>query len=130
LQKQPGYQTGFSAISFFNGSSSSPGSQLGITSVETSMMNQFLADAVSAASTQGIGQGPGGLGDETEKDGAFGVYALNLYSGTYEGDNSSTDWIQPQLCEVPEPSTIIAGTLLIAPFGLSTFRVLRKNRAT
>jgi hypothetical protein len=30
---------------------------------------------------------------------------------------------------VPEPSTIVAGALLLLPFGISTFRILRKNRA-
>jgi hypothetical protein len=30
---------------------------------------------------------------------------------------------------VPEPSTCVAGALLLLPFGMSTLRVLRKNRA-
>ena len=30
---------------------------------------------------------------------------------------------------VPEPTTIIAGALLLLPFGLSTLRILRRNRA-
>jgi hypothetical protein len=30
---------------------------------------------------------------------------------------------------VPEPSTMIAGALLLLPFGVSTLRVLRRNRA-
>jgi hypothetical protein len=29
---------------------------------------------------------------------------------------------------VPEPTTIIAGALLLLPFGASTVRILRKNR--
>jgi hypothetical protein len=38
---------------------------------------------------------------------------------------------QPLVCfisEVPEPTTIIAGALLLLPFGMSTLRMLRKNR--
>jgi len=31
---------------------------------------------------------------------------------------------------VPEPTTMIAGALLLLPFGVSTFRMLRKNRTT
>ena len=31
--------------------------------------------------------------------------------------------------EVPEPTTMIAGALLLLPFGASTLRMLRKNRA-
>jgi len=30
---------------------------------------------------------------------------------------------------VPEPTTLIAGALLLLPFGASTLRLLRKNRA-
>jgi hypothetical protein len=30
---------------------------------------------------------------------------------------------------VPEPTTMVAGVLLLLPFGASTLRVLRKNRA-
>ncbi len=29
---------------------------------------------------------------------------------------------------VPEPSTVVAGALLLIPFGLSTLRILRKNK--
>jgi hypothetical protein len=29
---------------------------------------------------------------------------------------------------VPEPTTVIAGALLLLPFGASTLRILRKNR--
>jgi hypothetical protein len=36
------------------------------------------------------------------------------------------DWV-PEVA-VPEPSTIIAGTLLLLPLGASTLRLLRKNR--
>jgi hypothetical protein len=31
---------------------------------------------------------------------------------------------------VPEPATIIAGALLLLPFGASTVRILRRNRST
>lgn len=30
---------------------------------------------------------------------------------------------------VPEPSTVVAGALLLLPFGISTLRILRKNKA-
>jgi hypothetical protein len=33
-----------------------------------------------------------------------------------------------QLTAVPEPTTMIAGALLLLPFGASTFRFIRKNR--
>ena len=33
-----------------------------------------------------------------------------------------------EIAAVPEPSTIVAGALLLLPFGASAFRVIRKNR--
>jgi hypothetical protein len=33
-----------------------------------------------------------------------------------------------QILAVPEPTTMIAGALLLLPFGASTLRILRKNR--
>jgi hypothetical protein len=34
----------------------------------------------------------------------------------------------PNITAVPEPSTIVAGALLLLPFGISTVRILRKNK--
>jgi hypothetical protein len=61
--------------------------------------------------------------------GAYGVVALNLftdanYNGAYDlGEVAHQD----QLGIVPEPSTVIAGALLLLPFGASTLRILRKK---
>jgi hypothetical protein len=35
----------------------------------------------------------------------------------------------PNLSVVPEPTTLIAGALMLLPFGASTLRILRRNRA-
>jgi hypothetical protein len=43
------------------------------------------------------------------------VSEVNTYSGS--------------ISSVPEPSTVIAGALLLLPFGVSSIRALRKNRA-
>lgn len=51
-------------------------------------------------------------------NGAFGVEALNLQDGT----------LQPQLVQVPETTTIVAGVLLLLPLGASTLRIFRQNR--
>jgi hypothetical protein len=50
------------------------------------------------------------------------VAALNL------GDPGQ---VQAQLVivPVPEPTTVIAGVLLLLPFGASTLKILRKKRA-
>ncbi len=54
-------------------------------------------------------------------NGAYGVVALNLYS--------SDGLHQDMLAIVPEPSTVIAGALLLLPLGISALRIVRKNRA-
>jgi len=57
---------------------------------------------------------------EANGNGAFGVVAMNLTDGTH----------QPQLAQIPEATTVLAGTLLLLPFGASTLRILRrKNRS-
>jgi len=47
-------------------------------------------------------------------------------SGADYSDNSGS--LDVQLTVVPEPTTMIAGALLLLPFGASTLRILRKNR--
>jgi hypothetical protein len=66
--------------------------------------------------------------------GAYGVIALNLFDGAYAtsvtSPNGQTYYLnQDQLALVPEPTTMIAGALLLLPFGASTLRILRRNRA-
>ena len=65
-----------------------------------------------------------GLNDTTirnDANGAYGVAALNL------GDPGQ---VQAQLVivPVPEPTTVIAGALLLLPFGASALRILRKKQ--
>jgi hypothetical protein len=57
---------------------------------------------------------------------------LNL--PTDVGYTQGIDWqyltsANPAEPSVPEPTTMIAGALLLLPFGASTLRILRKNRA-
>jgi hypothetical protein len=61
-----------------------------------------------------------------DANGAYGVVALNLYDAN--GSSTSPNK-QPMLGIVPEPSTVIAGALLLLPFGVSTVRILRKNKS-
>jgi hypothetical protein len=69
---------------------------------------------------------------EANGGGADQVVAMNLYDG-------SNNKQQPQLAidlnvpfhrliVVPEPTTMIAGALLLLPFGASTLRILRKRQ--
>jgi len=38
------------------------------------------------------------------------------------------EWTGDVFVPVPEPSTLVAGALLLLPFGASTLRILRKSR--
>lgn len=87
--------------------------------LNTSLVNQFLNDAATAAANDHISS------DTNNANGAFGVYALDI---TQVGQ---TGFSQPQLVElpcVPEPSTVVAGVLMLLPLGLSTLRVARNLR--
>jgi len=51
---------------------------------------------------------------------------------TFTNDKNGLSWYElfdpkPDYTPVPEPSTVIAGALLLLPFGVSTFRILRKK---
>jgi len=78
--------------------------------------NGFLTDVETAAAAAGVS-------DTSDADGAFGVYALNMFSGN--------SYAQPQLCmvPVPEPATFLAGGLMLLPFGVSLLRIARKHLA-
>jgi hypothetical protein len=71
----------------------------------------------------------GNAGLQGDQGGAYeyGVRALNMWSSATTHNQSTA--IQDQLVVVPEPTTIIAGALLLLPFGVSTLRILRKKRA-
>lgn len=55
----------------------------------------------------------------------FNVADLVMYTGS----DPSQSPAQNQLVLVPEPTTMVAGMLLLLPFGVSTLRFVRKNRA-
>ena len=67
-----------------------------------------------------------------DSNGAYGVIALNLFNGpastpvTINGNTYNLN--QDQLAIVPEPATVVAGALLLLPFGASAIRILRRNR--
>jgi hypothetical protein len=50
------------------------------------------------------------------------------FDGTGISDSYGAILDNVSLTAVPEPTTMIAGALLLLPFGASTFRILRKNR--
>lgn len=61
-----------------------------------------------------------------DSGGAFGVVVMNLFNGP--ANSGAPDYLnQSLLAVVPEPSTVIAGVLLLLPFGASAVRILRKK---
>jgi len=66
------------------------------------------------------------------QNGLYDALTADAFSGpgsSYATRISSyQNWIDTTAA-VPEPTTMLAGTLLLLPFGASTIRVLRKNRA-
>jgi hypothetical protein len=87
------------AIWYFQGENNNVSS---VTNKWVTLANEKVAGAFDAA------------------DGAFGVEALNL---------GAPGAVQDQLVIVPEPTTMLAGALLLLPFGVSTLRILRKRVA-
>ena len=80
--------------------------------------NSFVALAESALS----------LNDTTilnNAAGAYGVVALDLGGSDPAQDQLAVD---AAVVPVPEPTTVVAGALLLLPFGVSALRILRRNR--
>ncbi len=74
----------------------------------------------------GIGAGSDTAAINDDANGAYHVKALNLY--TVDGQGQITTYNQSMLTMVPEPTTMIAGALLLLPFGASTMRFIGKRR--
>lgn len=58
------------------------------------------------------------------------VLCPNTWAGDIMGTFTLTSQVNPNTpgTAVPEPSTVVAGALLLLPFGVSTLRILRKSR--
>ena len=53
---------------------------------------------------------------------------IHLYAGTDPANFLDISVIEQSFEQVPEPTTMLAGALLLLPFGASTLRILRRNR--
>jgi len=87
--------------------------------VEGGARNDFINIAAAALGSPGVPLTDAEI-RANAATGAYGVVVLNLY-------NSNGTVAQDQLALVPEPTTMIAGALLLLPFGVSTLRILRKK---
>jgi hypothetical protein len=68
-------------------------------------------------------------------DNIYGVAVMNLYPlGKNGGKPAQSQLIRVSTCpppvSVPEPSTIVAGALLLLPLGVSALKILRRKQAT
>jgi hypothetical protein len=61
-------------------------------------------------------------------NGASGTYDFDLLYGEVGGPGAVLQLDLP-LTPVPEPTTVVAGALLLLPFGASVLRKMRRNRA-
>jgi hypothetical protein len=91
-------------------------------------VSDIEADALMFENDANSALGAGNV--ENIANGAYGIYALNMYTGS----SSDPDYAQPQLVQipvapVPEPGTIFAGASLLGPLGLSVFRALKRRKA-
>jgi len=79
---------------------------------------------LNAPATPGVWVNHSFLWTATSTSAAFAaIYDNNTVA---QGNDFALDDLS--LVAVPEPTTIIAGALLLLPFGASTLRILRKNR--
>jgi hypothetical protein len=92
-----------------------------IQGVGGAVNNSFIQTAETALSLDDTGI----LADAGVNN--YGVFALNMVTLDANG-RPTQDKVQPLLGMVPEPSTIVAGALLLLPFGVSTLRIMRKNK--
>jgi hypothetical protein len=60
----------------------------------------------------------------------FGLNPIPDGIASNAGFEEWTAYQGPSASAVPEPSTVIAGALLLLPLGISAFRILRKEHAT
>ncbi|HTR43838.1 MAG TPA: hypothetical protein VMH87_19680, partial [Pseudomonadales bacterium] len=86
--------------------------------LNTADVTMFINDAIAAATLAGTT-------DTSDAAGAFGVYALNMYSGS-PSRSLDQSYVQPELVQIPTPvpetSTVFAGALLLVPLGVSALR--------
>lgn len=71
------------------------------------------------------------FGDGPNHNGYFAYY-IGGDTGdiTLQGNGQGLSWSElydPKTPSIPEPSTVVAGALLLLPFGVSTLRILRKK---
>lgn len=91
--------------------------------------NTWLADAVAAfgSSASWINGGYEGASGPGNLNGVTGNATRYLSTEYLAANTGSVATFTSDVPAVPEPSTMIAGALLLLPFGASALRIVRKN---
>ena len=97
------------------------GAQNGIPDIGTVPINALIGVFLGATPSVFV---MGASGSAVVPPGTTG-----FYMGTMDGYGWANNTGSFDVTVVPEPTTCIAGALLLLPFGVSTLRGLRKNRA-
>jgi hypothetical protein len=116
-----------------------PSDLIGIIGMGGPTLNSSSAIHVVYADQSYWGQSLGSILNDTYNGVAFGDMTVD-WAGVEIGNWDNGDSIIPAsanidsitvpgVAPVPEPTTMIAGALLLLPFGASTLRILRKSRA-
>lgn len=88
--------------------------------------NQFYQDLIKKFGSIGAAEVDAGA------DNIYGVAVMNLYDPK-TGALAQSQLVRcytPPVVSVPEPSTIVAGALLLLPLGVSALKVLRRKQVT
>jgi len=101
-------------FSFLPGSVASTAGNPAATQADWSSNLHFTWDPTALAS---------GTTDLLVVDTASSQFGINTFSGVEDGGGADVS-----VYAVPEPTTILAGALLLLPFGASTLRFARKSR--
>jgi hypothetical protein len=102
---------------------------------EISLAQLSIMNSVNGTYYYNLAKSGTGRNDTTvfnDSLGAYGVIALNLFNGPGYTLDRGYELNQDQLAlvPVPEPATVIAGALLLLPFGASALRILRRKTRT
>jgi len=88
--------------------------------------NKFLDDLLAQFDTIGAAEADAG------EDNIYGVAVMNLYDPKTcaLAQSQLVRCYTPPVVSVPEPSTIVAGALLLLPLGVSALKILRRKQTT
>jgi hypothetical protein len=100
----------------------------GVVSFGSLNLSDVEAEALMFEGRAASALGAGNV--ENNANGQYGIYALDMYTGSsaIQSDYAQPELVQIPVAPVPESNTVYAAACLLVPLGLSTWRTLRKQR--